>query len=94
MDADFLAIYAIDLEEDTISAARYFGLAHRLPAYEGVMAARVEAEREETPGQPYRPSTTPAQTSSTAPREVHLTAFRAEFPGFVSMGTSAASEEA
>ena len=94
LDADFLALYGIDLEEDTISAKRYFALAHRLPAYQGVMAARVENEREQDDQQPYRPSTTPAQAPSTGqPREVHLTAFRAEFPGFVSM-TSAAPEEA
>lgn len=89
LDADFLALYGIDLEEDTISAARYFALAHRLPAYSGVMAARVENEREQDDAQPYQPSTTPAQAPPTGqPREVHLTAFRAEFPGFVSMGTS------
>lgn len=89
LDADFLALYGIDLEEDNVSGPRYFALAHRLPAYQGVMAARVENERDETPDQPYRPSTTPAQAPSNGqPREVHLTAFRAEFPGFVSMGTS------
>jgi hypothetical protein len=86
-----LALYGIDLEEDTLSGPRYFGLAHRLPAYSGVMAARVENEREQEDAQPYRPSTTPAQAPSTGrPREVHLTAFRAEFPGFVSMGSSTA----
>lgn len=94
LDADFLALYGIDLEEDNVSGPRYFALAHRLPAYQGVMAARFENEREETPDQPYRSSTTPARTESTGPREVHLTAFRAEFPGFVSMGTSTAPEGA
>ncbi len=95
LDADFLALYGIDLEVDTISAARYFALAHRLPAYSGVMAARVENERDEPAEQPYRPSTTPAPQASTGqPREVHLTAFRAQFPGFVSVGSSAAPEEA
>lgn len=53
------------------------------------MAARVENEREQGNEQPYRPSTTPATAPATGQsREVHLTAFRAEFPGFVSMGTS------
>jgi hypothetical protein len=34
LDADFLAIYGIDLEQDdAISARRYFALAHRLPAW-------------------------------------------------------------
>ncbi|MFD9223819.1 hypothetical protein ACFWDI_28400 [Streptomyces sp. NPDC060064] len=40
-------MYGIDLEEDEISAARYFSLAHRAPAYTGVMSARAEAQREE-----------------------------------------------
>lgn len=78
-----------------MSAPRYFALAHRTPAYQGAMAARVEAEREQTDDQPYRPSTTPAQTApSGKPREVPLTAFRAEFPGFVSMGSSNPTEGA
>lgn len=90
LDADFLAIYRIDLEQVDISARRYFALAHRLTAYQGVMAARVEAEREE---QRPAPSTTPTRTSSTpAPAgrgdvtEVSLTQFRAKFPGLVSVG--------
>lgn len=94
LDADFLAIYGIDLDRDEISARRYFALAHRLTAYTGVMAARAEAEREDQP-QPARATTT--RTSSTsAPasadgevREVSLTAFRMQFPGLVSMGGGA-----
>lgn len=90
LDADFLAVYGIDLEQaDAISARRYFALAHRLTAYTGVMAARAEAEREDRP----TPST-PTRTSSTAPpprqgagetTEVSLTQFRAQFPGLVSV---------
>lgn len=91
LDADFLAIYSIDLDHAELSARRYFALAHRLPAYQGVMAARIEAERED---RPQAASTTPTRTSSTpAPtgadgetREVSLTAFRMQFPGLVSMG--------
>ncbi|MDX2697256.1 hypothetical protein, partial [Streptomyces ipomoeae] len=48
IDADFLAIYGIDLERDEISARRYFALAYRLTAYTGVMAALHEAEQERT----------------------------------------------
>jgi hypothetical protein len=88
LDADFLAIYGIDLDRSEISARRYFALAHRLTAYTGVMAARAEAEREEP-----RPGTTPTRTRSTsAPaqddgvKEVSLTAFRMQFPGLVSVG--------
>ena len=90
LDADFLAIYGIDLEQADVSAPRYFALAHRLTAYTGVMAARAEAERENQ--QPS--STTPTRTRSTAPparqgagetTEVSLTQFRAAFPGLVSV---------
>jgi hypothetical protein len=91
IDADFLAIYGLDLEHVEISARRYFALAYRLTAYTGVMAARAEQERDEQ--QPAGP--TPTRTSSTArpPRqgagetaEVSLTQFRAQFPGLVSVG--------
>ena len=94
LDADFLAIYGIDLEQVDISAARYFALAQRLTAFTGVMAARVEAERERR--EPDR-STTPTRTSTPAEptrsgssevHEVSLTAFRAQFPGLVSVGGS------
>jgi hypothetical protein len=90
LDADFLAIYRIDLEQVDISARRYFALAHRLTAYQGVMAARVEAEREDR--QPT--NTTQTRTSTTAApqgrgssekTEVSLTQFRAQFPGLVSV---------
>lgn len=91
LDADFLAIYHIDLDEQEIPARRYFALAHRLTAYTGVMAARVEAEREERP-QPA--STTPTRTSSTPATgrdngeavELSLTQFQAKFPWLVSVG--------
>jgi hypothetical protein len=87
LDADFLAIYGIDLEQADVSARRYFALAQRLPAYQGVMAARYEEAREEQQA----PSSTSTRTSSEpAPRredvtEVSLTQFRAQFPGLVSV---------
>lgn len=90
MDADFLAIYGIDLDQQEITARRYFALAQRLTAYQGVMAARAEAEREDQQPTPAA-STTPTRTSSTAApsgadvKEVSLTAFRMQFPGLVSM---------
>jgi hypothetical protein len=90
IDADFLAIYGIDLREQEVDGPRYFALAHRLTAYTGVMAARVEEEREDRPT-----STTPTRDSTTAPpparqgngetTEVSLTQFRAQFPGWVSV---------
>jgi hypothetical protein len=91
LDADFLAIYGIDLLEQEISAHRYFALAYRLTAYQGVMAAVAEEARERRA--PSRP--TPTRTSSTAQpsrqgagesTEVSLTQFRAQFPGLVSVG--------
>ncbi|MER5750617.1 hypothetical protein [Streptomyces sp. NPDC002088] len=90
LDADFLAIYHLDLEHVEISSRRYFALAHRLPAYQGVMAARIEEEREaREPTQ----RTTPTRTQNSAPpprqsageTEVSLTQFRAQFPGLVSV---------
>jgi len=89
LDADFLAIYGIDLEQVEISARRYFALAYRLTAYTGVMAAIAEEEREPRPT-----SSTPTRASTTAPparqgngetTEVSLTQFRAQFPGWVSV---------
>jgi hypothetical protein len=87
--ADFLAIYGINLREQEVSGPDYFALAHRLTAYQGVMAARVEEEREER-----EPSRTPTRTNTTAApaqrgtnevSEVSLTQFRAKFPGLVSV---------
>ena len=89
LDADFLAIYGIDLDRDEITARRYFALAHRLTAYTGVMAARAEAEREEqepTRTTSTRTSSTPAPARDNETSEVSLTAFRMQFPGLVSMG--------
>jgi hypothetical protein len=86
LDADFLAIYRIDLEEDDITGPRFFALAHRLPAYSGVMAARIEAQRDQ--GGSRAPASTAAAppASSGGTKEVSLTAFRVMFPGIVSGG--------
>jgi len=91
IDADFLAIYHIDLCEQEVTGPRYFALAYRLTAYQGVMAARAEEEREHRA--PVR-STTPTRSSSApAPgrddssvTELSLTQLRAKFPGVVSVG--------
>ncbi len=91
LDADFLAVYGIDLEQVDISAPRYFALAHRATAYSGVMAARAEEEREQQ-----QPSSSTTRTRSDAPpqqgggetKEVSLTAFRVMFPGIVSGGSA------
>lgn len=89
IDADFLAVYGIDLEQADVSARRYFALAHRLTAYTGVMAARVEDERQSSSSAPTRTrdDAPPAQGGS-GTREVSLTAFRVMFPGIVSGGNA------
>ncbi|MFJ8995606.1 hypothetical protein ACIRQH_35025 [Streptomyces sp. NPDC102279] len=88
LDADFLAIYGLDLEHVEISSRRYFALAYRLPAYQGVMAARVDDERDDQP----QASSTPTRTQDAPPRrgsgettEVSLTQFRMQFPDLVSV---------
>ncbi|MEV8033890.1 hypothetical protein [Streptomyces sp. NPDC086182] len=89
LDADFLAIYGIDLEQADVSAPRYFALAHRLTAYQGVMAARVDDERDQTSSTTTRThGTQPARQGSGENREVSLTAFRVMFPGIVSGGSA------
>ena len=57
LEADFLALYGV---EDILSypAARFFRLAERLPAYRGVIQARVLQESEQ-PSAPVQPTTTP-----------------------------------
>lgn len=88
LDADFLAIYGINLEEQEIGGPRYFALAHRLTAYQGVMAARAEAEREPAEGH-RRPAAAVREQDSGGAKEVSLTAFRVMFPGIVSGGGAA-----
>jgi hypothetical protein len=90
LDADFLAIYGLDLEHVEISARRYFALAYRLTAYMGVMAARADEENDRQPSRsstPTRTSTTaaPAGRGSSEKTNVSLTQFRAKFPGLVSV---------
>lgn len=92
LDADFLALYGIDLEEDNLSGPRYFALAHRLPAYSGVMAARVESEREDTEQRPAAHAAPARRAAADEPREVPMAAFMAEFPGMVSMTTAQPQE--
>lgn len=88
VDADFLAVYGIDLAVEELDGPRFFGLAHRLPAYQGVVAARVDAEKQETrPSGPQQEPVAPSQAADGV-QEVSLTAFRVQFPGLVSMATS------
>lgn len=81
LDADFLALYGIDLEEQDLSGPRFFQLAFRITAYGGVMAHR-QQEANET-GQP---AASPSCEPDT--REVDLTDFRIQFPGVISVGNA------
>jgi hypothetical protein len=61
VDADFLAIYGIDLEDaPRLDAKRFLCLAARLPAYDGAMTAVVaslnQPEQAAAPATPADPS--------------------------------------
>jgi hypothetical protein len=58
-----------------LDGPRFFRLVWRLPAYSGVLAARVAEQ------QPQQGTSTPRD--GTRPREVPLTALRAELPGLI-----------
>lgn len=88
LDADFLAVYGIDLDTYPMRGDRYMALAYRLPAYQGVMAGRQAAEKEQREAAPEAPSAPQQRTQAAGTREVSLTAFRAQFPGLVSVGSS------
>jgi hypothetical protein len=85
LDADFLAVYGIDLDTYPISGPRYLALAYRTAAYQGVMAGRVDRERQ---------GRLPAGAEESAPMvrrpagEVSMAEFRFKFPGLVSEATS------
>jgi hypothetical protein len=86
IDADFLAIYGIDLYEQEVDGPRYFALAYRLTAYQGVMAALADEEREDQPSTtPTRTQAAPTGRAPSETTEVSLTQFRAKFPGLVSV---------
>lgn len=47
IDADFLRFYGIDLTKaGAVEPPRFFRLAYRLPAYEGVLSSRIQEEKE------------------------------------------------
>lgn len=47
IDADFLRFYGIDLTKvDSVEPPRFFKLAYRLPAYEGVLSSRIQEEKD------------------------------------------------
>lgn len=89
LDADFLAFFGIDLDQDDITGPRYYALAHRVSAYGGVMSARIEEQRDQQEPAPASTSSSPAR-QTTGDRHMELVAFRAIFPGMVSMTTAGA----
>jgi hypothetical protein len=52
------------------------------------MAARIEAEREDTEQRPSAGAAAARGAAADGPREVPMAAFMAEFPGMVSVGTA------
>lgn len=74
LDADFLSLYGIDLEEQEVSGPRFFALAYRTSAYQGAIAARIEAEREAAQA---------GGGTSEQPREVPAEQLGAAMPGWV-----------
>lgn len=79
LDADFLAIYGIDLEQQDIGSRRYVQLAQRVTAYQGVMTARLADEQ---------PVEAPAPSSRTRqqdePEELELVEFNRQYPDVIS----------
>lgn len=93
LEADFLAIYHLDLNDDGLTGPRMFSLARRVFAYPGVMAARWEQEQQQgTQRAPNQPQRAPQEQIGSSDRVVDLAAFRANFPGLVSHTEIAASE--
>jgi hypothetical protein len=79
LDADFLAHYGIDLEEDDISARRYLALAQRTFAYSGVMSARADAQREAEEAAPSTPAARP-ETRTEPQQYQSVAALAARYP--------------
>jgi hypothetical protein len=94
LDADFLTFYGINIHTatvDELGGPRFFALARRVFAYEGVMQVRARQEEEDAPRRtPSRPTGTPQQQiaqPASSNNVVELAAFRASFPGLVSHNT-------
>lgn len=80
LDADFLAHYGIDLEEDDISARRYLALAQRTFAYSGVMSARADAQREASDSAAPAPAGRTAEPRSQPEQYQSVAALAARYP--------------
>lgn len=93
LDADFLALYGIDLEVDDISGPRFFLLAARTYAYDGVMRRRLEAKQTSTGTQsepvheaePRTYSWKGSWAEKKGAREVPLASMMIQNPGLISV---------
>ena len=74
--ADFQAIYHLSL--DGLSGPRFFGLALRLFAYQGVMRARMEKEQHDRDDEP---DYAPKSSSSAGAQVISLDELRVKVPG-------------
>jgi hypothetical protein len=73
---------------DDVDGPRFFSLARRTFAFEGVMQARARREEDTPRRTPARPAATPPQqVAGSASNVVELAAFKATFPGLVSHNT-------
>lgn len=93
LDADFLALYGIDLEVEDISGPRFFRLAARTYAYDGVMRRRLEAKQTPSGVQPEPVRDEEPRTYSwkgswaekQGAKEVPLAAMMIQNPGLISV---------
>jgi hypothetical protein len=76
LDADFLAIYGIDLEAEVVGAKRFLALAARTPAYDGAMAAVVADQQHKEPAQT-------ASSNPDEPQQVDVDAMNLIVPGLI-----------
>ena len=74
MDADFLAIYRIDLETTVVGARRFLSLAARTPAYDGAMKVALTNQQQ---------SAAAPATDPDAPQEVSVDAMNLMMPGLI-----------
>ncbi|MFE9391711.1 hypothetical protein [Streptomyces sp. NPDC006784] len=78
IDADWLAIYGIDLDAQHVPARRFIALTDRLPAYQSAIAARIAAEQQDQ-----QQEQAPASAAPDAPQEVSVEAMNLIMPGLI-----------
>lgn len=81
IESDFSVFHRVD-DPLSLAGPEFFRKAYRLPAYPGVLAARVVAQ--ETRSRPDHGA--PRAGSGEPAKEVSLTMMRAQFPDLIEMG--------